>query len=160
MPIHLPLMSDQSDDMSDQVLAWPDMILCMSQAVMDTGRAGDLLTPSSISVYSIRMLVLRGLVQSASYTLLAGAVAITLEQKQHKERESEMKGDKRTLKIEIKEMELAHEEMVKNLKKVITTYSSITNFNIICYRKMMSLLPKCVKSLREIQLVSNEKHPK
>jgi len=52
------------------------------------------------------------------YTLLAGAVAITLEQKQHKERESEMKGDKRTLKIEIKEMELAHEEMVKNLKKV------------------------------------------
>ncbi|XP_065915362.1 dynein regulatory complex subunit 4-like [Dysidea avara] len=46
-----------------------------------------------------------------------GAVAITLEQKQHKERESEMKGDKRTLKIEIKEMELAHEEMVKNLKK-------------------------------------------
>ena len=29
-----------------------------------------------------------------------------------------MKGDKRTLKIEIKEMELAHEEMVKNLKKV------------------------------------------
>ena len=46
-------------------------------------------------------------------------MAITLEQKQHKERESEMKGDKRTLKIEIKEMELAHEEMVKNLKKVM-----------------------------------------
>jgi len=45
-------------------------------------------------------------------------VAITLEQNQHKERESEMKGDKRALKIEIKEMELAHEEMVKNLKKV------------------------------------------
>ena len=36
-----------------------------------------------------------------------------------------MKGDKRALKIEIKEMELAHEEMVKNLKKVniIVTYS-------------------------------------
>ena len=53
------------------------------------------------------------------YVTLIGAVAITLEQKQHKERESEMKGDKRTLKIEIKEMELAHEEMVKNLKKVM-----------------------------------------
>ena len=51
-------------------------------------------------------------------TLLIGAVAITLEQNQHKEREAEMKGDKRALKIEIKEMELAHEEMVKNLKKV------------------------------------------
>ena len=49
---------------------------------------------------------------------MIGAVAITLEQNQHKERETEMKGDKRTLKIEIKEMELAHEEMVKNLKKV------------------------------------------
>ena len=48
-------------------------------------------------------------------------MAITLEQNQHKEREAEMKGDKRALKIEIKEMELAHEEMVKNLKKVITT---------------------------------------
>ena len=45
-------------------------------------------------------------------------MAITLEQNQHKERETEMKGDKRALKIEIKEMELAHEEMVKNLKKV------------------------------------------
>ena len=58
-------------------------------------------------------------------TLLIGAVAITLEQNQHKEREAEMKGDKRALKIEIKEMELAHEEMVKNLKKVniIVTYS-------------------------------------
>ena len=53
--------------------------------------------------------------------IIVGAVAITLEQNQHKERETEMKGDKRALKIEIKEMELAHEEMVKNLKKVITT---------------------------------------
>ena len=49
---------------------------------------------------------------------IVGAVAITLEQNQHKEREGEMKSDKRALKIEIKEMELAHEEMVKNLKKV------------------------------------------
>ena len=57
-----------------------------------------------------------------------GAVAITLEQNQHKERESEMKGDKRALKIEIKEMELAHEEMVKSLKKVTSSliYATMT----------------------------------
>lgn len=88
--------------------------------------------------------------------ILAGAVAITLEQKQHKERESEMKGDKRTLKIEIKEMELAHEEMVKNLKKVKYYMSPFyTSSLYVCCRKMMSLLLKCVKSLRETQLVSN-----
>ena len=63
---------------------------------------------------------------------VVGAVAITLEQNQHKERETEMKGDKRALKIEIKEMELAHEEMVKNLKKVnIITCSHTINLLLL-----------------------------
>ena len=83
-----------------------------------------------------------------------GAVAITLEQNQHKERESEMKSDKRALKIEIKEMELAHEEMVKNLKKVKHHHSTIIVVPLICsYRKMMNLSPKCVKILKGIPLV-------
>lgn len=91
-----------------------------------------------------------------SIWLLTGSVAITLEQNQHKEREAEMKGDKRALKIEIKEMELAHEEMVKNLKKVTIIIASAVVPPIWCFdnRKMMSLSLKCVKSLKEIQLVN------
>ena len=58
-----------------------------------------------------------------------GAVAITLEQNEHQERESNMKSDKRALKIEIKEMELAHEEMVKNLKKVKHHRSTIIAYH-------------------------------
>ena len=61
-----------------------------------------------------------------------GAVAITLEQNQHKEREAEMKSDKRALKIEIKEMELAHEEMVKNLQKVnIIIHALVAAINLL-----------------------------
>lgn len=49
-----------------------------------------------------------------------GSVAITLEQGQHKERESGLGQEKRVLKVEIKEIELAHQETIKTLKKVIT----------------------------------------
>ena len=47
-----------------------------------------------------------------------GSVAITIEQGQHKEKESGLGQEKRVLKVEIKEMELAHQETVKTLKKV------------------------------------------
>lgn len=46
-----------------------------------------------------------------------GTVAIKLEQDDHRTRERELTDDKRTLKVNIKEMELAHEEVVKTLKK-------------------------------------------
>ena len=52
---------------------------------------------------------------------MLGSVAITLEQNQHKEKEVGLHQEKRVLKVEIKEMELAHQEMIKALKKVSTT---------------------------------------
>lgn len=50
--------------------------------------------------------------------MFIGSVAITLEQGQHKERESGLEQEKRVLKVEIKEIELAHQETIKTLKKV------------------------------------------
>jgi hypothetical protein len=47
-----------------------------------------------------------------------GSVAITLEQAKHKEKESELNMEKRTLKVELKELELAHQETIKALQRV------------------------------------------
>jgi len=44
------------------------------------------------------------------------SVAVTLEQSQHGEKEVEMRQEKRALKVDLKEMELAHQEAVKTLK--------------------------------------------
>ena len=57
----------------------------------------------------------------------SGSVAITLEQNQHKEKEEELGHEKRALKVEIKELELAHQETVKSLKKV----SIIINYYVL-----------------------------
>ena len=55
---------------------------------------------------------------SLFHFLIIGSVVLTLEQSQHSERESGLGQEKRVLKVEIKEMELAHQETVKALKKV------------------------------------------
>ena len=52
--------------------------------------------------------------------MYAGAVALTLELAEHEEREKDLKTDKRGLKTELREMELAHEAAVKKLKLVRT----------------------------------------
>lgn len=52
------------------------------------------------------------------HILHVGSVAVTLEQTKHKEKESDLNSEKRSLKVEIKELELAHQETVKALKKV------------------------------------------
>ena len=49
---------------------------------------------------------------------LIGSVAITLEQSSHHEKESDLISEKRSLKVELKELELAHQETIKALKKV------------------------------------------
>ena len=48
----------------------------------------------------------------------AGAVAMTLEEEQHRQQEAEVQQEKRSLKVELKEMELAHQDAVKALKMV------------------------------------------
>ncbi|XP_064393127.1 dynein regulatory complex subunit 4-like [Halichondria panicea] len=45
-----------------------------------------------------------------------GSVAVTLEQSDHQDREGGLIKEKRSLKVELKEMELAHQEAVKTLK--------------------------------------------
>ena len=52
------------------------------------------------------------------YVCNTGAVALTLEQNEHEDREKDLKLDKRSLKTELREMELAHEAAIKKLKLV------------------------------------------
>lgn len=47
-----------------------------------------------------------------------GSVAMKLAQDNHNASELDLRKDKRALKVELKEQELAHEQVVKNLKKV------------------------------------------
>lgn len=49
---------------------------------------------------------------------MLGAVAVTLEQSQHRERESVTTREKRDLKVQLKEMELAQQQKVKTLMRV------------------------------------------
>ena len=51
-----------------------------------------------------------------------GAVAIKLAQDEHRGNEMELRKDKRALKVSLKEQELSHEEIIKNLKKVRHNY--------------------------------------
>lgn len=45
------------------------------------------------------------------------AVSLKLAQDEHKNNEQDLRKDKRSLKVELKEQELSHEDVVKNLKK-------------------------------------------
>lgn len=47
-----------------------------------------------------------------------GAVALKTAQDTHNSSEMDLRKDKRSLKVELKEQELAHEDVIKNLKKV------------------------------------------
>ena len=58
---------------------------------------------------------------------MSGSVAVTLEQSKHQEAERELIGEKRGLKVELKEMELAHQETVKTLKMVMACIVLLPN---------------------------------
>ena len=45
-------------------------------------------------------------------------VALKLAQNENRGSELELRKDKRSLKVELKEQQLAHEEIIKNMKKV------------------------------------------
>lgn len=47
-----------------------------------------------------------------------GSVALKLAQDVHGGKELDLRKDKRALKVELKEQELSHEEVIKGLKKV------------------------------------------
>jgi len=47
-----------------------------------------------------------------------GTVALKLAQDENRGNELELRKDKRSLKVELKEQQLAHEDIIKNMKKV------------------------------------------
>ena len=47
-------------------------------------------------------------------------VALKLAQDDHRSDELELRRDKRSLKVELKEQQLSHEDVIKDLKKVCT----------------------------------------
>jgi len=47
-----------------------------------------------------------------------GTVALKLAQDENRGSELELRKDKRSLKVELKEQQLAHEDIIKNMKKV------------------------------------------
>jgi len=47
----------------------------------------------------------------------AGEMALKLQQEEHRQHEAESKRDKRSLKLELKELELAHEDAIRELKQ-------------------------------------------
>lgn len=47
-----------------------------------------------------------------------GAVALKLAQDDHRGEEMDLRKDKRALKVSLKEQELSHEDIIKNLKRV------------------------------------------
>lgn len=49
-------------------------------------------------------------------------VALKLAQDEHRDNEHDLRKDKRGLKVELKEQELSHEDVIKNLKKVSLTF--------------------------------------
>ena len=55
---------------------------------------------------------------------IVGAVAMTLEEEQHRQHEGDVRQEKRTLKVELKEMELAHQDATKALK-MVCNYCSV-----------------------------------
>ena len=46
-----------------------------------------------------------------------GTLSLKLEQDEHQDKESDLRKDKRSLKVTLKELELSHEDVIKNLKK-------------------------------------------
>jgi len=49
----------------------------------------------------------------------AGEMALKLQQEEHRQHEAESKRDKRSLKLELKELELAHEDAIRELKQAM-----------------------------------------
>lgn len=59
-----------------------------------------------------------------------GQVALKLAQDEHREGEAELKKDERALKLELKELELSHEDYLKTLKQVQSFLTSLTHAHL------------------------------
>jgi len=65
-----------------------------------------------------------------------GTVALKLAQDENRGSELELRKDKRTLKVELKEQQLAHEDVIKNMKKVYSI--SVAGLLTVICQSLMS----------------------
>lgn len=59
----------------------------------------------------------------------AGELALKLQQEEHRQHESQSKRDQRSLKLELKELELAHEDAIRELKQATTVPTHMAPVN-------------------------------
>eukprot|EP00966_Prymnesium_polylepis_P029243 679042-Prymnesium_polylepis.1 len=68
----------------------------------------------------------------------AGEMALKLQQEEHRQHEAESKRDKRSLKLELKELELAHEDAIRELKQV-PTLVAVSYTHLRAHETLMNL---------------------
>jgi hypothetical protein len=73
-----------------------------------------------------------------------GTLTLKLEQDEHRGKESDLRKDKRSLKIQLKELELSHEDVIKNLKKV-------SSLKVLCCVNVLELSHEdVIKNLKKV----------
>lgn len=78
-----------------------------------------------------------------------GLVSIKLAQDEHRDNEQDLRTNKRALKVELKEQELAHEDILKNLKR--THNEKVTNLRQDYEREVKEVESKYDKKMRSLR---------
>jgi len=94
----------------------------------------------------------------------AGEMALKLQQEEHRQHEAESKRDKRSLKLELKELELAHEDAIRELKqendknvtKLRQQYEREVKELQQKYEKKMKLLRDDLELRRKVEILEIE----
>jgi len=94
----------------------------------------------------------------------AGEMALKLQQEEHRTRESESKKDKRSLKLELKELELAHEDAIRDLKqendknitKMLQEYERMVKELQKKYEAKMKILRDDLELRRKVEILEIE----
>jgi len=94
----------------------------------------------------------------------AGEMALKLQQEEHRQHEAESKRDKRSLKLELKELELAHEDAIRELKqendknvtKLRQQYEREVKELQQKYEKKMKLLREDLELRRKVEILEIE----
>ena len=77
---------------------------------------------------------------------VVGTVAMTLEEEQHRQHDADIRQEKRSLKVELKEMELAHQDATKALK-MVCNYCSVES--VLTEKIWFQEHDKAVTAMRE-----------
>jgi len=94
----------------------------------------------------------------------AGEMALKLQQEEHRTREAESKKDKRSLKLELKELELAHEDAIRDLKqendknitKMLQEYERMVKELQKKYEAKMKILRDDLELRRKVEILEIE----